>query len=151
MLHEEPSLTVGLVPRSCRLVVTHNYSTTEKVNRRRIKIMHWVIFRRAQLLRLGVAFAICLLLSLSFMTAHRARTRVVPKAVRSQEQEDENVKRDQGDRVLFVWAGDQARTNPDFLAVVNFDEGSADYGKVVTTVPLPGPGATGNEPHHVGL
>src|SRR5205807_8072571 len=25
------------------------------------------------------------------------------------------------------------------------------YGKVITTVPLPGPGATGNEPHHVGL
>ena len=113
--------------------------------------MHWVIFRRAQLLRLGVAFVICLLLSLSFMTAHRARTRAVTKAGRSQEQEDENVKRDQGDRVLFVWAGDQARTNPDFLAVVNFDEDSADYGKVVTTVPLPGPGATGNEPHHVGL
>jgi hypothetical protein len=52
---------------------------------------------------------------------------------------------------MFVWAGDQARTNPDFLAVVNFDEHSPKYGKVVTSVPLPGPGATGNEPHHVGL
>src|SRR5437773_1888154 len=113
--------------------------------------MNWVIFRRAQLLRLGVAFVICLFLSLSFMTVHRARTRAVPKAGRSQEQEDENEKRDERDRVLFVWAGDQARTNPDFLAVVNFDEDSTDYGKVVTTVPLPGPGATGNEPHHVGL
>src|ERR1700687_5988830 len=52
---------------------------------------------------------------------------------------------------LFVWAGDQSRSNPDFLAVVNFDEHSAHYGEVVRTVPLPGPGATGNEPHHVGL
>ncbi|MEP6743411.1 MAG: selenium-binding protein SBP56-related protein [bacterium] len=52
---------------------------------------------------------------------------------------------------LFVWAGDQARKNPDFLAVVNFDENSANYGKVITTVPLTGAGATWNEPHHVGL
>src|SRR5438874_6716414 len=113
--------------------------------------MNRIISSRAQLLRLGVAFAICLFLTLSFVMAHRARKRAVPKAGRSQQQEDENEKREQQDRVLFVWAGDQARTNPDFLAVVNFDEDSADYGKVVTTAPLPGPGATGNEPHHVGL
>jgi len=55
------------------------------------------------------------------------------------------------DRYLFVWAGDQARTAPDFLAVVDFDPASHAYGKVVTSVPLPGPGASGNEPHHVGL
>src|SRR5438132_12682391 len=55
------------------------------------------------------------------------------------------------EKYLFVWAGDQARTNPDFLAVINFDEHSHDYGRVITTVPLPGPGATGNEPHHLGL
>jgi selenium-binding protein 1 len=52
---------------------------------------------------------------------------------------------------LLVWAGDQARQAPDFLAVVDFDEGSPSYGKVLTTVPLPGPGESGNEPHHVGL
>ncbi|MCI0637296.1 MAG: selenium-binding family protein [Actinobacteria bacterium] len=52
---------------------------------------------------------------------------------------------------LYVWAGDQARVAPDFLAVVNFDEKSPDYGKVMTTVPLPNPGHTWNEPHHVGL
>jgi selenium binding protein SBP56 len=52
---------------------------------------------------------------------------------------------------LFVWAGDQARKAPDFLAVVNFDESSRDYGKVITTAPVPAPGETGNEPHHVGL
>src|SRR5947208_8361667 len=53
--------------------------------------------------------------------------------------------------VLYVWAGDAARLKPDFLAVVNFDEASPDYGKVVRTVPLPGPGNTGNEPHHCHL
>lgn len=56
-----------------------------------------------------------------------------------------------GDRLLYVWAGDQARKASDFLAVVNFDEKSPDYGKVIRTVPLPNPGNTANEPHHVGL
>ena len=55
------------------------------------------------------------------------------------------------EKYLFVWAGDQTRTNPDFLAVINFDKESSRYGRVITTVPLPGPGATGNEPHHVSL
>jgi len=54
-------------------------------------------------------------------------------------------------KFLFVCAGDQARKAPDFLAVVNFDDGSPDYGKVIATAPLPEPGATGNEFHHVGL
>jgi len=55
------------------------------------------------------------------------------------------------DKYLFIWAGDQSRTKPDFLAVVDFDETSAKYGSVIKTVPLPGAGAMGNEPHHVGL
>jgi hypothetical protein len=56
-----------------------------------------------------------------------------------------------GERFLYVWAGDQARTSPDRLAVVDFDPASDDYGRVITTRPLPEPGAAGNEPHHVGL
>ena len=52
---------------------------------------------------------------------------------------------------LFVWAGDQSRSKSDFLAVVDFDQESPRYGHVVTMVPLPPPGNTGNEPHHVGL
>jgi hypothetical protein len=52
---------------------------------------------------------------------------------------------------LYVWAGDQTRTHPDFLAVVDFDEHSSKYGSVIRTVPLSGSGATANEPHHVGL
>ena len=69
-----------------------------------------------------------------------------------EDKDNEDGKRDGGaEKYLFVWAGDQARANPDFLAVVNFDEDSADYGKVVRTLPLPAPGEAGNEPHHVGL
>lgn len=61
-------------------------------------------------------------------------------------------KKDQSDpKYLFICAGDQARQSPDFLAVVNFDEDSPQYGKVIATAPLPGPGATGNEFHHIGL
>jgi selenium-binding protein 1 len=56
-----------------------------------------------------------------------------------------------GEKYLYVWAGDQARKAPDFLAVVDFDPASERYGKILTTVPLPQPGAVNNEPHHVGL
>jgi selenium-binding protein 1 len=55
------------------------------------------------------------------------------------------------ERYLYVWAGDQARLAPDFLTVIDFDPGSATYGAILTTRPLPGAGAVGNEPHHVGL
>src|SRR4051812_19873789 len=58
---------------------------------------------------------------------------------------------DGAERYLYVWAGDQARSAPDFLAVVDFDSSSARYGRVIATRPLSGPGASGNEPHHVGL
>ena len=54
-------------------------------------------------------------------------------------------------RYLFVCAGDQARKNPDFLAVINFDEESSNYGKVIAQASLPEPGAAGNEFHHIGL
>src|SRR5260370_26705505 len=54
-------------------------------------------------------------------------------------------------KILYVWAGDQARVAPDFLAVINFDEDSGDYGKVIATVPVPHPGNLGNEPHHCHL
>ena len=54
-------------------------------------------------------------------------------------------------KTLYIWAGDQARLAPDFLAVINFDEHSRDYGKVIKTVPVPPPGNVGNEPHHCHL
>jgi selenium-binding protein 1 len=49
---------------------------------------------------------------------------------------------------LYVWASDQAGVAPDFLAVIDFDRKSPNYGQVLRTVPLPPPGNTGNEPHH---
>ncbi|MEO8662381.1 MAG: hypothetical protein ABI693_28220, partial [Bryobacteraceae bacterium] len=55
------------------------------------------------------------------------------------------------DRTLYIWAQDQAHVAPDFLAVIDFDEESANYGKVIRTVPLPPPGNIGNEPHHCHL
>jgi selenium-binding protein 1 len=54
-------------------------------------------------------------------------------------------------KTLYIWAGDQARIAPDFLAVVDFDEDSDNYGKVLKTVPIPPPGNVGNEPHHCHL
>ena len=54
-------------------------------------------------------------------------------------------------RYLYVCAGDQARKAPDFLAVVDFDPRSSGYGRVIARAPLPEPGATGNEFHHIGL
>jgi selenium-binding protein 1 len=54
-------------------------------------------------------------------------------------------------KTLYVWAGDQARAAPDFLAVIDFDEDSPRYGRVIGTVPVPGPGGSGNEPHHCHL
>src|SRR2546423_1906394 len=55
------------------------------------------------------------------------------------------------EQYLYVWAGDQSRTNADFLATINFNERSPQYGGVIATVPIAGNGASGNEPHHVGI
>src|SRR5260370_36659750 len=68
-----------------------------------------------------------------------------------QPQQDFNPGGHQPAKTLYVWAGDQARVAPDFLAVINFDEDSADYGKVIGTVPVPPPGNVGNEAHHCHL
>ena len=66
-------------------------------------------------------------------------------------QHDEFKQGASADNTLIVWAGDKAHVAPDFIAVIDFDEHSPSYGKVLRTVPLTGPGAVGNEPHHVGL
>src|SRR5262249_40926195 len=55
------------------------------------------------------------------------------------------------EKYLYIWAGHVTHDIPDFLAVVDFDEDSPAYGRVISTVPLPGPGATYNEPHHMHL
>src|SRR5262249_35679764 len=58
---------------------------------------------------------------------------------------------DGGGKYLYIWAGHIDHSIPDFLAVIDFDEGSPGYGRVINTVPLPGPGSTFNEPHHIHL
>jgi selenium-binding protein 1 len=57
----------------------------------------------------------------------------------------------QREETLYIWAGDQERQRPDFLAVIDFNEHSPTYGRVLRTVPLPPPGNVGNEPHHCHL
>ena len=57
----------------------------------------------------------------------------------------------QRETTLYIWAGDQERQRPDFLAVIDFDADSPTYGRVLRTVPLPPPGNVGNEPHHCHL
>ena len=54
-------------------------------------------------------------------------------------------------RYLYVWAGHVDHAIADFLAVIDFDEDSPGYGRVINMVPLPAPGATFNEPHHMHL
>jgi len=65
--------------------------------------------------------------------------------------DDRDRGRNEREKTLYVWAGDQARVAPDFLAVIDFDEESKDYGKVIRTVPVPGPGGVSNEAHHCHL
>src|SRR5262249_46141083 len=49
---------------------------------------------------------------------------------------------------LYIWAGDEARTAPDFVAVIDFDQNSKTYGHVLKTAPVP---TAGNEAHHMHL
>ena len=58
---------------------------------------------------------------------------------------------DHREKTLYIWAGDQERVRPDFLAVIDFNERSHNYGRVLRTVPIPPPGNVGNEPHHCHL
>ena len=64
---------------------------------------------------------------------------------------EEEVRKSRAEKTLYIWAGDAERVRPDFLAVIDFNEHSANYGKVLRTVPLPPPGNVGNEPHHCHL
>ncbi|MGH7558758.1 MAG: hypothetical protein ACREMD_13450, partial [Gemmatimonadota bacterium] len=48
-------------------------------------------------------------------------------------------------RHLYVWAGDADRADSDFLAVLDADPASPDYGQVLTTLPVD---RRGTWPHH---
>jgi selenium-binding protein 1 len=108
------------------------------------------LFTRKRFLTSAAFLLVAASLCLGVMTIRKSIQGATRVADRPQQVEMQN-EREERDQTLYVWAGDQARINPDFLAVINFDERSANYGSVITTVPLPGPGAAGNEPHHVGL
>ena len=104
--------------------------------------MNQFIWKRLLTPATVIAIAVCLLVVSASPLAIGSVTRT--SGAKSHDDDDR-------EKYLFVWAGDQARARPDFLAVINFSEESRNYGKVITTVPLPGAGSTGNEPHHVGL
>ncbi len=65
--------------------------------------------------------------------------------------EDQDKDSNYREKTLYIWAGDQKRERPDFLAVIDFDEDSPHYGRVLRTVPIPPPGNKGNESHHCHL
>ena len=46
---------------------------------------------------------------------------------------------------LYVWTASSDSTQPDFLAVIDARPTSPSYGRLITTVPVPG---RGNRPHH---
>ena len=46
---------------------------------------------------------------------------------------------------LYLWTASADSTQPDFLAVLDVTEDSMRYGRIVTTLPVPG---LGNGPHH---
>ena len=106
--------------------------------------------------------------ALSFFFILTSNAEALPVSTQVIKQED----------TLLVWAGDKAHKAPDFVAVVDFNPISRNYGKVLSTVPLPSGnqqspllptspsapwaastdkqgnfygGAIGNEPHHVGV
>jgi hypothetical protein len=93
------------------------------------------------------AFLLGATISTSFLLLGKTRA----SAAQDQREREDNEGGAKDEKYLFVWAGDQSRANPDFLAVINFNEQSDHYGQVLKTVPLAGAGATANEPHHVGL
>src|SRR5260221_718640 len=69
-------------------------------------------------------------------------------AVQSHAQKDNPEARGHAAKFLYIWAGDQARLAPDFVSVIDFDESSKTYGKILKTAPVP---TSGNEAHHMHL
>lgn len=69
---------------------------------------------------------------------------VVPALVSAGEKQTTNPA-SQGSSYLFVWAGDAAHKATDFLAVVDAQPSSPDYGRIVATAPV---GESATMPHH---
>lgn len=54
---------------------------------------------------------------------------------------------DERETLLYVWTRDASGEGEDFIAVVDVDPASPDFGAIVATAPT---GSTGNEAHHFG-
>src|ERR1700740_2763552 len=52
------------------------------------------------------------------------------------------------EKYLYVMAVDADAKDNDFIAVIDVDLASPNYGKIINTVDL---GSKGNEPHHMGF
>jgi hypothetical protein len=104
--------------------------------------IRWTLFVGLGSVVLGVSLLVALLFSASDGTARAGIVTGVSQGNGGSALPDDT---------LIVWAGDKAHVAPDFIAVIDFNQHSRTYGKVLSTVPLTGPGAIGNEPHHVGL
>jgi hypothetical protein len=76
-----------------------------------------------------------------------AMTSVLP-AQTTQAQQDDPGARGHAAKYLYIWAGYQARVAPDFVSVIDFDENSKTYGKILKTAAVP---TSGNEAHHMHL
>jgi len=106
--------------------------------------------------RIGLIRIALLVVALSTVRCDRSSTVASPtvdkpSAAANSDRDDESDNHgghDEEASTLYVWASDQAHVAPDFLAVIDFDRRSPDYGKVLRTVPVPPPGNIGNEAHH---
>jgi len=70
------------------------------------------------------------------------------KQPESQIDTDKQDKDAKEDKYLYVWAGDELGIQNDFLAVIDFNEHSANYGEVIATATAP---TSGNESHHCNI
>jgi 56kDa selenium binding protein (SBP56) len=87
-------------------------------------------------------------LARQFSAAVLALLALLAAAQRSPAQKADPGTRGHAAKYLYIWAGDQARLAPDFITVINFDESSKDYGKILKTAAVP---TSGNEAHHMHL
>ena len=85
----------------------------------------------------------------SFEKPNTAKPKVMaPIGLDSRIRDDSSRKKVKKSRYLYIWAGDQERVTPDFVSVIDFDEDSKNYGRVLKTVQVP---TSGNEAHHMNL
>lgn len=103
--------------------------------------------RSINLIAFGLIFMSLLFFGLAFQGGHLGIKQGLVLSVQAKDK-GKNKHESKKGSTLYIWAGDQARIAPDFVAVIDFDESSKTYGKVIKTVSVP---TSGNEPHHMHL